>query len=146
MLPVCRSKVCAGASTAWYEARTLALVAVQRAPIDPVPMKVAVARTATAAIVFTGSVARAASDAAPVNLTLALVYVNDAMPSIIVRSYIPVTITVPATGAVKPVAVSLDATLPCGVYSVNLEVVTSAGATISIGGNLGVALTYAFPA
>jgi hypothetical protein len=137
MMPVCRSKVCAGAQTTSYD--TLVPLSTSVAtPINAVPYTVTSARTSSAAIVFTGSLT--AGDT-PVNVTLSLTYTNTAVPSIVVNQVVPVVVTVPANST-TPVAVSLDASLPCGVYNINLNLQGSAAVTIGVHGSLGVSFTY----
>ena len=138
MMPVCRSKVCAAAQTTSYDV-DLTLSPSAAVPIAAVPYSVTATRTASASMSFTGSIANP-GDAA-INVTVALTYSNTAVPAIVVTQLVPVTVTVPPN-TVVPVATNVTASIPCGVYDINVTLQGSASGSITAHGSLAVDLVY----
>jgi len=138
MLPVCRTKVCASASTVSYDA-VLSLNASSATPIDPVPYSTTAVKTAAATFTFTGFIQNATTASA--NVTVAIQYANVAVPAIVVAQVVPSIVTVPA-GGTAPLATSVTASLPCGDYSVNVTFLSTSAGAFSVGGNLAVSFLY----
>ncbi len=140
MFPVCRSKVCADVVTTPYTTENLPLLANVPTPINAVPTTFTASKTASAAIVFTGYVVLVTGTSSP-TLTVTLTYSNTAVPSVVVLSQIPVMASL-ATGVHVPISISLDVTLPCGVYVANVTLATSANTVVDVEGSLNVSLTF----